>query len=64
VSQKAEDYVARAGECVRLANLSGDDMIRRELLLLRQTYLRVAEALGIPMAQAIAAASPSVRKPN
>ena len=62
MSQTAQDYVMRAGECARLANLSSDDMIRRELLQLRQTYLRVAEAFGIPMAQAIAAASPSQTK--
>jgi len=36
---------ARAEECVRLANLSTDDVVRAELLRLRQTFLRSAERL-------------------
>ena len=36
-------YEKRAEECVRLANLTADDDIRRELLTLRQVYLRLAE---------------------
>ena len=38
-------YGKRAEECVRLANLTIDEDIRRELLTLRQTYLRIAERL-------------------
>lgn len=33
----------RAEECVRLANLTTDQDIKRELLTLRQVYLRLAE---------------------
>ena len=36
---------AHAEECVRLANLSKDDVVRSELLRLRQTFLRSAERL-------------------
>ena len=35
-------YENRADECVRLANLSNDQMVKLELLTLRQTYLRTA----------------------
>ncbi|HXH86237.1 MAG TPA: hypothetical protein VNI35_05385 [Nitrospira sp.] len=38
-------YGQRADECVRLANLTMDEDIRRELLTLRQCYLRIAERL-------------------
>jgi hypothetical protein len=38
-------YPERAEECVRLANLAQDDMIRAELLRLRQTYLSIAARL-------------------
>jgi len=38
-------YPERAEECVRLANLASDDMIRAELLRLRQTYLNIAARL-------------------
>ena len=41
----ADGYEARAEECVRLANESTDEMIRRELLLLRQSYLKTAVRL-------------------
>ena len=41
----ADDYGVRAEECVRLANLTKDNMIQSELLSLRQTYLRRAEKL-------------------
>jgi hypothetical protein len=34
-----DDFSARAEECVRLANLTKDEMIQRELLELRQIYL-------------------------
>ena len=40
-----EGYEARADECVRLANQASDQLIRSELLKLRQTYLHVAERL-------------------
>lgn len=43
--QSVEGYEVRAEECVRLANMAQDDMVRAELLKLRQTYLRVAERL-------------------
>jgi hypothetical protein len=42
---RPEDYLARAEECVRLANLTNDQFIKRELLTLRQTFLRTAEHL-------------------
>ncbi len=41
----SEEYLAHAEECVRLANLTPDDFLQRELLSLRQTYLRTAERL-------------------
>ncbi|MDE2164676.1 MAG: hypothetical protein KGL29_04995 [Alphaproteobacteria bacterium] len=41
----SEEYRAHAEECVRLANLTPDDFLRRELLSLRQTYLRTAVRL-------------------
>jgi hypothetical protein len=40
-----EDYAQRAEECVRLANSTKDEMIQRELLELRQIYLRTMERL-------------------
>lgn len=40
-----QGYQERADECVRLANLASDQLIRSELLKLRQTYLHVAERL-------------------
>ena len=46
MSQSAKDYELRAEECVRLANSAKDDMIRSELLTLRQSYLRTAERLN------------------
>ncbi|HSM96028.1 MAG TPA: hypothetical protein VLT91_08295 [Rhizomicrobium sp.] len=36
---------SHAEECVRLANLSRDDVVRAELLKLRQGFLRSAERL-------------------
>jgi len=42
----AKAYAGRAEECVRLANLATDDLIRRELLTLRQSYLQTAERLN------------------
>lgn len=49
----ALDYAKRAPECVRLANLSLDDMVQVELLRLRQVYLAIASRLGMPMHEAI-----------
>ena len=40
-----EQQEAHAKECVRLANLSKEEVIRAELLKLRQLYLRSAERL-------------------
>lgn len=41
----SEGYQARAEECVRLANLTTDQMLSAELLKLRQSYLVVSERL-------------------
>ncbi len=38
-------YLARAEECVRLANLTSDTMLCSELLKLRQSYLVIAQRL-------------------
>jgi len=38
----AEGYEERARECVALANLARDELVQRELLKLRQTYLNIA----------------------
>ena len=38
-------YEQRAEECVRLAALAADEMIKSELLKLRQTYLQIASRL-------------------
>ena len=43
----ARDYMTRANECVRLANLTNDEMIQVVLLRQRQMYLKMAENLGI-----------------
>ena len=45
VPYSADGYDGRAKECVRLANMASDEMIQRELLSLRQTYLRMAAEL-------------------
>jgi len=42
-----QGYEARAEECVQLANQAGDQLIRMELLKLRQTYLNIAERLRL-----------------
>ncbi len=39
--------MTRADECVRLANLTKDEMIQVVLLRQRQMYLKMAENLGI-----------------
>ena len=41
----ADGYEMRAEECIRLANQASDEMIQRELLSLRQTYLHTAARL-------------------
>jgi hypothetical protein len=46
MSYNVEGFRFRADECVRLANLSKDQMIQRELLSLRQVYLKAAERLS------------------
>ena len=46
MSYSVEGYMVRAEECVRLANLAVDDLVRNELLTLRQAYLRTAERLS------------------
>jgi hypothetical protein len=50
----ATAYAKRAEECVRLANLTADEFLQAELLRLRQSYLRIAEKLGMPLVEAIA----------
>jgi hypothetical protein len=45
MAYSASGYHARAEECVRLANLAVDELIRKELLTLRQSYLQTAERL-------------------
>jgi hypothetical protein len=40
-----EGYIGRAHECVRLANVTDDELIRGELLRLPQAYLHVAKRL-------------------
>ncbi len=55
----AMSYARRAAECARVANLTTDAMVQQELLRVRQTYLRIAEKLGMPLAEAVAlSASP------
>lgn len=49
----ASGYAWRAAECARLAASTADEMLQQELLRLRQTYLRLAEKLGMPMHEAI-----------
>jgi hypothetical protein len=45
VAYGPDDFVSRAEECARLANMTSDDMIRTELLQLRQIYLQTAARL-------------------
>ena len=45
MSHTVEGFIFRAEECVRLANLTKDGMIQREILTLRQTFLKTAERL-------------------
>ncbi|MBS0469895.1 MAG: hypothetical protein JSR60_02400 [Proteobacteria bacterium] len=41
----ADGYEKRAQECVVLANQAKDELVQRELLKLRQTYLTIAQRL-------------------
>ena len=52
MSYSVAGYMVRAEECVRLANLAVDELIRNELLTLRQAYLRTAERLSQSSPQA------------
>jgi len=45
VTYSAQGYEGRAAECVKLANLTQDQMVQSELLKLRQTYLTIAQRL-------------------
>jgi hypothetical protein len=45
LSYSVAGYEDRAQECAKLANQAKDQMIRVELLKLRQTYLNIAERL-------------------
>lgn len=40
-----EEFKARAQECVRLANLTDDELMRIELLKLRKAYVEIARRL-------------------
>ena len=40
-----QGYEARAQECSHLANQATDQLVRMELLKLRQTYLHIAQSL-------------------
>ncbi len=64
MSQSASAYLDRASECARLANLTQDPMIQRELLQLRQTYLRVAGTLGVSLPEALARTQHKAGKPQ
>jgi len=52
VAYGPDDFTARAEECVRLANMTKDQMIQRELLELRQIYLQTAARLAQQVRQA------------
>ncbi len=41
----SEEYLAHAEECVRLASLTPDELLKPQLLSIRQTYLRTAVKL-------------------
>ena len=45
VPYSVKGYEQRAQECVKFANLANDQLIRHELLKLRQTYLTIAKRL-------------------
>ncbi len=46
MAQSARDYMNRADECVRLANLTKDEMIQVVLLRQRQMYLKRQKISG------------------
>jgi hypothetical protein len=52
----AAGYARRAAECARIASMTQDQMVQADLLRLRQTYLSVAERLGMPLVEALAIA--------
>lgn len=62
MAETATEYAKRAIECARLANLTDDDAIQKELLLLRQTYLTRAASLGLSIRDAIALGEEEARK--
>lgn len=41
-SFRPETYLARAGECARLADLTDDDVLKRALRLLQAMFLQTA----------------------
>lgn len=45
VTYSVRGYEERARECVKFANQATDNLIRSELLRLRQTYLTIAKRL-------------------
>jgi len=45
MSYSVTGYEERAQECVKFANQTADQLIRSELLRLRQTYLTIAKRL-------------------
>lgn len=63
VVEDALTHARRAAECAKLAALAIDEELRKDLLQLRQGYLRVAERLGMPMHEAIAIKVESQRDP-
>ena len=60
MTSSAMGYARRAAECVKLANFAKDELIRRDLLSLRQSYLQIAERMGLPMHEAIKVAAEEV----
>ncbi|HVA13687.1 MAG TPA: hypothetical protein VNF99_10585 [Stellaceae bacterium] len=64
MAETASEYEKRAMECARLASLTNDDAIQKELLLLRQTYLTRAASLGLSMRDAIALGEEDAWKRN
>jgi hypothetical protein len=45
MSYTVDGYEHRAHECARLASLTDDDIVRSDLLELRQNYSKIAERL-------------------
>ena len=50
VPQTAEEALAQAQECARLASLANFAAIQRSLIELRKIYLEIAERLKVPSA--------------